>query len=683
MNSRVWRKTFDFEELGIALLAMGAVKLELRCPQNENGIIAADPEPDWSFEALVSELNSLELKLNSSSIFPIPFTKTESRGLSNVKKGPTAFVMRVSDDEMEDVEREGGVEEVYDRSLVAGSRFACDELYLSDSDDESNLHDQFHLMDKAGVAEGAFFELTHEHQLAVKEEVRTQISVLETDLTHERKKSTSAIVRVEKYIEARREMDRKLDIQYQRNIAEALDNHMTAVQRDHEHRSQIEERRIRNEAAFEEARKEKALQEEKLRQEKAKAEAKVRLELAANKRAEEAKIAALEDERRAAKEAAEREGIGASTRAATEVAPKEATGHQRDASLGILNAQLNGSKTDGTKKEQSAGNILKSAESALKLEQERLQKYKEFDEKTQALGQSSNKDFQRHEQQFARRIRQISGAKENVRTKGNELIKMFNDPLCPQPINVAIFVKKVVSYFEVDQPSKVTYACGHVIVFVASQVPYAMDLLLAELHRVCIYTVPKHIDYSKSAFKSKEDYYKMIGYREENGKIERTEDYLKRLACYMKLYAALVQTEADGVQNPHGLKEGWAWLARFLNALPANVYTAVALEVFLQVAGFALFRKYRSQFRKILKVISGNFLVALKAQGEKVKEPKLKQVIGNIQYYVEKNEFLQEPEGWRMQGSLLSGSMVPELDYPDSYHHPSNYSGSYHYSSYY
>ena len=33
----------------------------------------------------------------------------------------------------------------------------------------------------------------------------------------------------------------------------------------------------------------------------------------------------------------------------------------------------------------------------------------------------------------------------------------------------------------------------------------------------------------------------MIGYREENGKIESTEAYLKRLACYMKLYAALVQ----------------------------------------------------------------------------------------------------------------------------------------------
>ena len=73
----------------------------------------------------------------------------------------------------------------------------------------------------------------------------------------------------------------------------------------------------------------------------------VKLELAAKKRAEEAKLAALEDERRASKEAAEREAIETSTRAASEVAAKEATGHHIDASLGILN----GSKTDG----QSSG----------------------------------------------------------------------------------------------------------------------------------------------------------------------------------------------------------------------------------------------------------------------------------------------------------------------------------------
>jgi len=58
--------------------------------------------------------------------------------------------------------------------------------------------------------------------------------------------------------------------------AEALDDHLTAIQRDHEHRSQIEERKIRDDAALEEAkRQERASQEEKLRQQKAKAEEEV------------------------------------------------------------------------------------------------------------------------------------------------------------------------------------------------------------------------------------------------------------------------------------------------------------------------------------------------------------------------------------------------------------------------
>lgn len=53
-----------------------------------------------------------------------------------------------------------------------------------------------------------------------------------------------------------------------------LDSHLSAVQRDHEQRSLIEERRLRDDAAFEEAKK-RALIEEKHRQEKAKAEAEV------------------------------------------------------------------------------------------------------------------------------------------------------------------------------------------------------------------------------------------------------------------------------------------------------------------------------------------------------------------------------------------------------------------------
>lgn len=45
----------------------------------------------------------------------------------------------------------------------------------------------------------------------------------------------------------------------------------------------------------------------------------------------------------------------------------------------------------------------------------------------------------------------------------------------------------------------------------------------------------------QSAFGSKEAYYKTLGFREEQGKIENVEDYLIRLESYMKLYGALVQ----------------------------------------------------------------------------------------------------------------------------------------------
>ncbi|KAF8390531.1 hypothetical protein HHK36_025058 [Tetracentron sinense] len=1197
---------------------MGAVNLELRCPKSIHGIVV-DPEPDWSLDSLLSELNSLELKLNASLMAPAPFTKTRLREFSNmngIRRSPRAFVMRISDDEMDGIKSEG--EDVHDRSIVAGNRFTCAELYLSESEDESALEEtQTHLIGKVGLVENLLFELNHEHELGVKDEIRNQISALETDMINESERSTFAHVQVEKYTETRLEMDRKLDAQYQRKIAEALDNHLTAVLRDHEHRSQIEERKIRNDAAFEEAkRKERALQEEKLRQEKAKAEAEsvetsiarkgrqapvpsprseidtgragelsnpigveavslrktiestvesyagcaekvardkgakhrrsrrnqrravqrkkirvwkrkvskegvlsstpeepcakllqsdqgrtswgrcpteisyelgrgsgslgpviaeeekevqqwdsgtqlnitgwrgegpmvpfnlgldpddpfgldhlifrtgsfkrqglvggdlatdsgrdgllktnnsaigeekggfagkdvsassnwnqasvqtcqraaqvsdaqgevsefcleggspgagpsdgegircggdeasrgvvvavrsevevegrpdegegvveedggwyfpinplpsqavqevvdsvepggaslqvgcrggfdlvergpepgkpvylsparveltrekvmgssavdphqvedpvarhleageigqsseplrgaglsgsisdspldqeeatewvlsevegvssflgisveehreeakilfqkcevsgaleeVRLE-AAKKRAEEAKKATLEAERRAAKEASERETTETTKMMSPEVARKEAMGRQGEVKAEGLNAQSKGSGF-GPNKAQSAGNILKSADSALKVEEGRLQKFKELDEKNRALSLSSKKDFHSYELQIARRIKQITGTKENVRSKANDLIKIFNDPICPQSISIALFAKKkqreamkvvkllyglpneyqslkdqilggdaipyvtevyarlqrisvgndvmgsqsssgerpttnassntgadqitVMVVSQCENPSasfgSTAFACGHVIVLVTSQVPLAMDLVLAEFHRACIYTVPKHINYSESAFETTETYYKMIGYREEDGKIESTDHYLERLESYMKLYGALIQTEVDGIQNTHGLKEGWAWLARFLNALPANIYTAVALEAFLKMAGFALFRKYKSQFRKILNIISRNFLDALKARGD----PKLNPVITRLKSYIETNQFLQEPEGWRLRTSLLSDVCVPESDsgfYQEQYQYQSN-----------
>ncbi|TYH23097.1 hypothetical protein ES288_A04G183200v1 [Gossypium darwinii] len=637
---------------------MEAVKLEIRRPQIVNGI-GLEPDPDWSFKSLLSELDSLEKKLNLSSSVSLPFAKTKSReiyGEKGTKRSSNAFVMRVSDEEFEDSEGEN--EEVRDRGLVKAARFNCNEFYFSSSDDDSDdqpcLDVQTYLMNEVGLVESALYELTHEHQLGVKEEIRNTISALETDLMNESEKSSSAHTKVEKYREARREVERKFDVQYQRRVAEGLDNHLTAVQRDHELKSQIEERKIRSDAAHEEAkRREKALQEERLRQEKAKAEAEAKL------KAEEANRAALEAERIAAKEAAEKEAAKASKANTSEVPQTEASGGPNATSSRVEN--------DKTNKSELAGNMLRAAESALKLERERLQKLKELEEINQSLRSSSNQNFDSTGRLIGRLIRQISGNKDKVSTQASELVKIFNNPRCPQTISIAYFAQKVVSNCE--SPSHSAFACAHVIVLVTSQFPQAMDLVLAEIHRACIYTVPKHISYTKSAFESKEAYWKVIGYKEDDGKIESTTDYLVRLDSYMKLYGALVQTEVAGCQNVHGLKEGWAWLARFLNALPANMYTAVALYAFLQMAGFALFRKYRSQFMKMLNFISENFLNALRSQDD----PDLRPITSKIQCYLEDKLFLQEPEGRTLQSSLLSNNMAPESDYHGPYHQQSRH----------
>lgn len=636
---------------------MEAVKLEIRCPQMVNGI-GLEPDPDWSFKSLLLELDSLEKKLNLSSSVSLPFAKTKSReiyGEKGTKRSSNAFVMRVSDEEFEDSEGEN--EKVRDRDLVKAARFNCNEFYFSSSDDDSDDQpclDVQTLMNEVGLVESALYELTHEHQLGVKEEIRNTISALETDLMNESEKSSSAHTKVEKYREARREVERKFDVQYQRRVAEGLDNHLTAVQRDHELKSQIEERKIRSDAAHEEAkRREKALQEERLRQEKAKAEAEAKL------KAEEANRAALEAERIAAKEAAEKEAAKSSKANTSEVPQTEASGGPNATSSRVEN--------DKTNKSELAGNMLRAAESALKLERERLQKLKELEEINQSLRSSSNQNFDRTGRLIGRLIRQISGNKDKVSTQASELVKIFNNPRCPQTISIAYFAQKVVSNCE--SPSHSAFACAHVIVLVTSQFPQAMDLVLAEIHRACIYTVPKHISYTKSAFESKEAYWKVIGYKEDDGKIESTTDYLVRLESYMKLYGALVQTEVAGCQNVHGLKEGWAWLARFLNALPANMYTAVALYAFLQMAGFALFGKYRSQFMKMLNFISENFLNALRSQDD----PDLRPITSKIQCYLEDKLFLQEPEGRTLQSSLLSNNMAPESDYHGPYHQQSRH----------
>ncbi|PHT73245.1 hypothetical protein T459_24030 [Capsicum annuum] len=132
-----------------------------------------------------------------------------------------------------------------------------------------------------------------------------------------------------------------------RNEVEALDDHLTTIQRDHKHRSQIEERRIRDDAAREEAkRKEQAIQEEKARQGSEQKPRFVFLTIQRDalcyilignylicihtaEKVEKEKTAALEAERKAAKEATAAAAAEKSPESLTTV-PSEASKVSRD-----------------------------------------------------------------------------------------------------------------------------------------------------------------------------------------------------------------------------------------------------------------------------------------------------------------------------------------------------------------
>ncbi|CAH2037994.1 unnamed protein product [Thlaspi arvense] len=609
------------------------IVLEPRCPRSVDGI-SIDPEPNWNFDSLVSEIESVEKKLNAFSKFPQPFIK---KTLRMGRSGRGGFVMRISEDEMEsDEDEESGEEEEeenHSQICTKGKRFACDELYLSDeSDDEFDCEPEPLLMSKMGVAENVLYEVINDQQIEVKEDIRSQVSVVEAEIMNEIETSRSAIARVEKYSETRKEVERKLDLQYQRKVAEALDTHLTAVQRDHEIKSQIEERKLRSEEAQEEARRrERAHQEEKIRQEKARAEAEL-----AKIRAEEAK---KEVERKVAKEAAEKE-----------VADHKAA-EQKLAEEKAVKDRVSVASSSATTNAQPGGKSIQAAESALTLEKLRLKKLEELEAMNQSLKSRSNEDFSSFEKHIARAIKQIRGTKENVSTKSSEIVKILKDPRCPVSISIATFAKKIVS-------AKDPFAGSYVIVYVTSQFPQAMDILLAEFHKACIYTVPKHIVNSQSAWDT---------------------DAYQRLDSIMRLYGALVQTDVRGgnVTNIHGIEHGWAWFARFLNKISANNrVTATALNAFLQTAGFGLHQRYKSQFLKILSIVRDHFLPKLRAKKD---TSDLQAIILDIATYIEDRMYLKEPEGRTLKANTLSAEFTAEVDQQsnNNQHYQRNYYGGY------
>ncbi|VAH13118.1 unnamed protein product [Triticum turgidum subsp. durum] len=336
--------------------------------------------------------------------------------------------------------------------------------------------------------------------------------------------------------------------------AEVLDKHLSLVQRDHEQKSQIVERRIRDDAAVEEAKKkDQSMKEEKVNQERTRKEA-------------------------------ENSVLHATT----------------VNSIGVK-SELPGIKV-------FADSIALEAESRRRALHDQVPSNIHL-----------SKEYSQYSRQIGKSIGKLTPTTDSVKARASELIKALDGQDCPHLIACRLFADKMISIVKTRNTKDKTFgplafACGYVMLLVTNQVPDAMDYLLAEFHKVCMYTVPKHL-HALNAQARNSDYYRLIGYQEEDEKSQSTESYLVNVVAYVKLYAAMIQ-----------------------------------------MAGFALYKKYGSQFMKILDVISRRFIPALKEQGVKVQA----EAISSLQNYLDDKVYLEEPEGRYLAQHLLSQVFIED-----------------------
>ncbi|KAH7446960.1 hypothetical protein KP509_01G084200 [Ceratopteris richardii] len=442
-----------------------------------------NPYPDWSLKELSEELNTLSLKfhqMHQSEEFLGPPKSTPAfrfslQDLSTIADfGREGRPFRIcAFDDGSDSDEDDDTSEVSLRPKPLGPnilRIDTGEVQLISTETISAGSEKFHdnisclckpwLLRRSEVPGGLMLELEHERLQRVQEEIRQRRSIFESSFEEEKMKATASIQKVIKEEESRKQMAHRLDQQYLRSIAEVRDTHLSALQREHEQHSQVEERKLRKEA--EALKKEILAREERERQEKLQAEAEAKREAEAKKNAKAAK------EQRAKQNAAEEKAVSNSS------------------------AQLKA--TEGPKPIVT--------QTAADLENMRLMNLESRRQISQSLQMNMNfkKILKDHERNLAKLLQQVSATHEQVRTKSLHLLNELA-PSSHQPFAIITFASKLMSQCE-TQVSKLpsfAFALAQVVVNVSSRIPEVMDIVLATMNDVCIFTVPKYFVYRKVA----------------------------------------------------------------------------------------------------------------------------------------------------------------------------------------
>lgn len=163
----------------------------------------------------------------------------------------------------------------------------------------------------------------------------------------------------------------------------------------------------------------------------------------------------------------------------------------------------------------------------------------------------------------------------------------------------------------VSSNPEAAFCYAAMIVALWNDFPDFGKLVLAHFYEDCPYLLPWYVP--RSAEQTNEEYYKSQGYKYTDGVVEKQDKFLKRMTGMMRLYSAIFITKPKKGHstNPHGLAQGWRWLASILSLEPRLDITANMLHVFFEIAGYSMQVAYGKMFHKIMRFVRDKYVPML------------------------------------------------------------------------
>ena len=184
------------------------------------------------------------------------------------------------------------------------------------------------------------------------------------------------------------------------------------------------------------------------------------------------------------------------------------------------------------------------------------------------------------------------------------------------------------------------------------------QLFLAVLYKKCPYIAGYYPE--RQPDDTEASYRELCGYTITAGSIEAEESFLNRMRSFVKLYAGIVQSTPQ-MNHPHGLKFGWAMLARTLNTEPVAGITPAVLYAFFSVATYRMVLLYKRQFFKILIFLQKDYLARIEGKTtSNDNKPALEQLRLLIK------ELMKKIDSGRMNEIKPQG-IIPEYFWQNSY----------------